>query len=139
MNIKTMNQNERIDQQEWLALQVSLHFEKLMKQQRVNRSQLAKRLGTDKSYVTKLLDGANLTLRSIADVMMALDSSLVVDTMPFGFQTSIRPLGFDLASTFVRCELPKIEGCIKVQYASNWTEVKPDSSRSCTDISKVCA
>lgn len=91
MDIKNKKNKEvRIDQQEWLVLQISLHIDKLMEQQNVNRVELARRLGTGKSYVTQLLDGSNMTLRKVADVMMALDSSLTVDTVSQGFETTIK-------------------------------------------------
>lgn len=93
MNIKEKsNRMARIDHQEWLVLQVSLHIDKLMSEHDVNRVELAKRLGTGKSYVTQLLDGSNMTLRKIADVMSALDSSLVIDTVDIGFNTTVKPL-----------------------------------------------
>lgn len=85
------NKEDRIDQQEWLVLQVALHIEKLMEQQSISRTELAKRLGTSKGYVTQLLDGANMTLRKLADVMMALDSSLKIDTTSLGFETTLIP------------------------------------------------
>lgn len=92
MQIKDKNNKEqRIEQQEWLVLQVALHIEKLMENQGVSRSELAKRLGSSKGYVTQLLDGANMSLRKVADVMMALDSSLKIDTCNIGFETTVIP------------------------------------------------
>ena len=45
----------------------------LMDEQCVNRAELARRLGTTKSYITKLLDGSvNMTLRTISDVFVVL-------------------------------------------------------------------
>lgn len=85
------NREQRIDQQEWLVLQIALHIEKLMEIQGVSRSELAKRLGSSKGYVTQLLDGANMSLRKVADVMMALDSSLKIDTCNIGFETTVIP------------------------------------------------
>ncbi len=82
----------RIDQEEWLILQVSLHIDQLMKKHNVDRVELAKRLGTNTDYVVKLLDGSNMTLRQIADVMSALDSSLVIDTEDIGFTTTIKSI-----------------------------------------------
>lgn len=91
MDIKDKeNRGERIDQQEWLILQVGLHIEKLMKQNNVSHSELAKRLGKKRSYITELLDGANMTLKEVADVLFALDSSLVIDTCNLTFKTTIK-------------------------------------------------
>lgn len=91
MNIKEKdNQKDRIDQQEWLILQVSLHIDQLMKEHNVSRVELTKRLReNDGNYVAKLLDGSNITLRQIADVMTALDSSLIINTDDVGFITTI--------------------------------------------------
>ena len=90
MNLKTTNQETRIDQQEWLILQVTLHIEKLMEDKGVSKAELARRLGVNRAYITQLLDGqTNMTLKKISDVMLALDSSLVVNTAPRGFQTTL--------------------------------------------------
>jgi len=75
------NEDTRLLHQEWNILQICAHFEKLMEQKNISRKQLSDRLGTDKSYVTKILDGANLTIRKITDVLLALDSSLSIDTI----------------------------------------------------------
>ena len=92
MNLKTTTQETRTDQQEWLILQVTLHIEKLMEDQGVSKAELARRLGVNRAYITQLLDGqTNMTLKKIADVMLALDSSLVVSTAPIGFKTTIPP------------------------------------------------
>ncbi|MFC1762382.1 helix-turn-helix domain-containing protein [Planctomycetota bacterium] len=88
----TETSNEtRIDHQEWLILQVSLHIEKLMEDKKVNRAELARRLGVNRAYITQLLDGANLSLRKVADVLMALDASLMVNAQPLGFHTTLAP------------------------------------------------
>lgn len=91
MNLTEISSETRIDHQEWLILQVSLHIEKLMQQKNISRAELARRLGVNRAYVTQLLDGANLSLRKVADVLMALDASLTVDTAPAGFHTSVLP------------------------------------------------
>lgn len=89
MILNECDKDLRMQQQEWLILQVTLHIEDLMKKHKINKTELAKRLGTDESYITQLLDGTNMTLRKIADVMLALDSSLVVDSSPMGYVTTI--------------------------------------------------
>ena len=92
MNLKTADQETRIDQQEWLILQVTLHIEKLMEDAGISKAELARRLGVNRAYITQLLDGqTNMTLKKVADVMLALDSSLVVNTAPVGFETTIAP------------------------------------------------
>ena len=63
----------RLFQQEYLILKVTERICELMEEQGISRTQLAKRLGTSKGYITQLLDGsANITLRKLADIMAAL-------------------------------------------------------------------
>lgn len=63
----------RVWQQERVISDVTERVCELMSQQGVNRSQLADRLGKTKGYVTHLLRGdANLTLRTVSDVYLAL-------------------------------------------------------------------
>lgn len=51
----------------------------LMEEKNVSRAELARRLGTSRAYVTKLLDGnANFTLATMVKVAMALDGTLHV-------------------------------------------------------------
>jgi transcriptional regulator with XRE-family HTH domain len=52
---------------------------RLMEEQGVSRAELARRLGTSRAYVTKLLGGnANFTLQTMAKVAMALGSAVHV-------------------------------------------------------------
>jgi len=46
-----------------------------MKERGVSRTQLAERIGVNKAYVTRILNGpANLTLKTIIKILLALDS-----------------------------------------------------------------
>lgn len=108
MNETPEKYQERIDQQEWLILQVTLHIEKLMEEKKISRSELAARLGKTKGYVTQLLDGANMSLRKVADVMLALDSSLCIDTKPIGFSTSLKPVSFDAFAEVDYSKYPRV-------------------------------
>ena len=50
-----------------------------MEEQKVSRAELARRLGTSRAYVTKLLGGnANFTLHTMTKVAMALGSTIHV-------------------------------------------------------------
>lgn len=52
---------------------------RLMEEQKISRAELARRLGTSRAYVTKLLGGnANFTLQTMAKVAMALGSQVHV-------------------------------------------------------------
>ena len=67
----------RLYQQERAILEVTELICELMAEQNVTRSELANQLGRTKGYVTQLLDGrANMTVRTISDVLTALDRAL---------------------------------------------------------------
>lgn len=52
---------------------------RLMEEQKVSRAELARRLGTSRAYITKLLGGnANFTLHTMTKVAMALGSTVHV-------------------------------------------------------------
>ena len=64
--------------QERLILEVTETIAKLMHKHDVSKSQLAEKLGKGRSYVTQLLDGtSNMTLRTISDVFVALESMII--------------------------------------------------------------
>jgi transcriptional regulator with XRE-family HTH domain len=52
---------------------------RLMEEQKVSRAELARRLGTSRAYVTKLLGGnANFTMHTMTKVAMALGAAIHV-------------------------------------------------------------
>ena len=72
----------RMLRQEELILDVTERFEALLMDKAVSRTELARRLGRSKAFVTQLLAGdRNLTLRTIADLCDALGvaPALVLD------------------------------------------------------------
>jgi transcriptional regulator with XRE-family HTH domain len=63
----------RLFQQERSIYEVTAMLEALLEAQGVSRTELAKRLGRTKGWVTQLLDGeANKTIRTVADVCAVL-------------------------------------------------------------------
>ncbi|HEX7180704.1 MAG TPA: helix-turn-helix transcriptional regulator [Thermoanaerobaculia bacterium] len=66
----------------WVGLPIVEFTEdvcRLMEEQNVSRAELARRLGTSRAYVTKLLGGnANFTLHTMTKVAMALGSAVHV-------------------------------------------------------------
>jgi plasmid maintenance system antidote protein VapI len=56
---------------------------RLMDEQGVSRAELARRLGTSRAYITKLLGGnANFTLETMTKVAMALGAAIHVHVAP---------------------------------------------------------
>jgi len=66
----------------WVSAPITEFIEdvwRLMEEQKVSRAELARRLGTSRAYVTKLLGGnANFTLQTMTKVAMALGSQVHV-------------------------------------------------------------
>ena len=66
----------------WIAGPITELIEdiwRLMEEQKVSRAELARRLGTSRAYVTKLLGGnANFTLLTMVKVAMALGATIHV-------------------------------------------------------------
>lgn len=73
--------------QEQLILEVTEIIAKLMHRHKVTKSALAGKLGRSRSYVTQLLGGTcNMTLRTISDVFVALDSMLIPNAGPLSLE-----------------------------------------------------
>ena len=73
-------ENRKLLEQERLILEVTEAVCRLMNARGVTRAQLAQKIGCSPSNVSQLLDGDNnFTLRSIADVLFALDARLTCD------------------------------------------------------------
>lgn len=69
--------------QEKLIFDTTEVISKLMEKKKVNKTQLADLLGRSKGYVTQLLNGrANMTLRTISNVFVALEAQLNISTSP---------------------------------------------------------
>lgn len=64
-----------------------------MEELRINRAELAKRLGVSKAFVTKLLNGSpNMTIKTMIAVALALDCQLYLDIYPKDFEVSRKPV-----------------------------------------------
>lgn len=64
-------------------IEFTMDIGRLMDEQGVSRAELARRLGTSRAYVTKLLDGnANFTLETMTKVAMALGGAVHVRVAP---------------------------------------------------------
>jgi transcriptional regulator with XRE-family HTH domain len=64
----------------WLATPVVEFIEdldRLMKEKKVSRAELARRIGSSRAYITKLMGGgANFTLQTMVKLAMALDGAV---------------------------------------------------------------
>src|SRR5262245_55077609 len=72
---------ELLLEQERLLLEATELVEQLMAERKINRSELAERLGKSKPHVTQLLSGdRNLTLRTLAELAHALGERVHLQT-----------------------------------------------------------
>ena len=73
----------RIYEREALAFEASELISRLMEEQQVSKTDLARLVGTSKSHVTQLLSGSrNLTLRTLADLAFALGHKVEIRSLP---------------------------------------------------------
>ena len=76
-NLKKLYLEER------LILRVTNVISGCMEEQNVKKVDLAERVGCSKGYITQILDGtANLTLKTISNVLFELGSTLTVKAVP---------------------------------------------------------
>jgi len=125
---KTTEDPERMKafQQERLILEVTELIERLMKQQGVSKARLAEKLGTTKGYITQLLDGrANMTLRTISDVVFALGRSLSVNDSPLSVSSA--PVPFAVEDSRSQVEEPEFG---RIEMTNSVTSPVPGKRRA---------
>ena len=99
----------RLYQQERIILETSDLISDLLDRTGVTKAELAERLDRSKSYVTQLLNGrANMTLRTISDVMWALDSNLVISAAPLSIHSRASADMQDLAFSQITSWMTKV-------------------------------
>ncbi len=92
-------EGKRLLDQERLIMQATERIVELMQEQSVTRTELAKRLGRSKGWISQLLAGeANFTLRTLADVFGALGQRPVVDVAGPAAATPTHAIPSDLAA-----------------------------------------
>lgn len=76
-------EHRRLLRQEELIVEVTEALARALRETNVTQSQLAERLGKTKGFVSQILGGGrNLTLRTLADVVDALECSIQVRIQP---------------------------------------------------------
>lgn len=79
----------RLYQQERAIEYVTAMIGRLMKKKGVSRSELAQKLGKTPAWITQVLDGEhNKTIRTLSDLLWALDESLEFTHKPIGTSRS---------------------------------------------------
>ena len=76
-------ENDPEYQTELLILEINDLICDLMQQQNVTRSELARRIGTNRSYITRLLNGySNINMKTLVKIAAALGASVEINFVP---------------------------------------------------------
>lgn len=87
----------RLYQQERAIQEITELICEVMEEEPISRSELAKRLGKSKGYITQLLDGrSNMTVRTISDVFTALRRAVHFQEGPLVAAACLRPLSIEV-------------------------------------------
>ena len=79
---------------EALVAESSEVIARLMAEQNVSKADLARRLNKSRAWVTQLLSGkANMTVRTLAEVVYALDAEVKLQAQPPSGKMAGKPLG----------------------------------------------
>lgn len=116
--VNESDENRRLYAQEGLILGVTEEIWTAMNRRGLNKQQLAERLGTGKSHVSQLLNGArNMTLRTLSDIAEALGQHIEIMLHNKEDEALWKPMDFTVRAR-------PIEKAIK-EIAANeaWTEV----------------
>src|SRR6185437_7254082 len=78
-----VEENRALYQQEELLLEVTELLASVMEDNNVSKAELARRIGKSKAFVTQCLCGSqNLTLRTLADLFLALGYRMQLGAVP---------------------------------------------------------
>jgi transcriptional regulator with XRE-family HTH domain len=79
---------------EALVAEASEVIARLMAEQNMSKADLARRLNKSRAWVTQLLSGkANMTVRTLAEVVYALDAEVKLQAQPPSWKLAGKPLG----------------------------------------------
>jgi transcriptional regulator with XRE-family HTH domain len=88
--LETSESGRRTLEQERLIMQATEAIASLMHEQEVTRADLARRIGKSSAFVTKILRGDNnFTLRTLSDLLFALDRSAHLTLGEIGEEISL--------------------------------------------------
>jgi len=88
--LEASESGRRALEQERLIMQATEAIASLMQEQSVSRTELSRRIGKSQAFVTKILRGDNnFTLRTLSDLLFALDRSVNVSLGDVGDDISL--------------------------------------------------
>ena len=94
---------EGLLRQEELILEATERLSSVMENEGVTKTELARRLGKSKSYVTQCLSGrGNLTLRTLADLFGALGYMIRIEPRTVVEEKLLKIISFSRSESWVR-------------------------------------
>jgi transcriptional regulator with XRE-family HTH domain len=78
---------------ERMVAEASDTIARLMAEQKVTKAELARKLNKSRAWVTQLLSGkANMTVRTLAEVVYALDAEVKLNSQPQSWKRAGKPI-----------------------------------------------
>jgi transcriptional regulator with XRE-family HTH domain len=87
MNLRDLLEEYKYDSDfiyEGLILDIATQIKEIMKKKGVTKKQLAQRMNVKPSYITKILSGQNISLKTLAKILGALevDATISINELP---------------------------------------------------------
>ncbi|WP_456400466.1 helix-turn-helix domain-containing protein [Persephonella sp.] len=76
---------------EGLILDISYYLKQFMLEKGLNKKQLAERMGVSPAYITKIFSGENISLKTVAKILSALEVDAgikIIDREKINYKTS---------------------------------------------------
>lgn len=88
----------RLFMREKLILDVTESIYEIMRRKSITKAEIARRLNVTPSAISQFLDGANLTLKRVADLFWAVGSEPVIACKTFYVEVDEAPIRIDTGS-----------------------------------------
>ena len=113
---QSSDHNRRLLREEALILEVTEAVSAVMQEEGISKSQLAKRMGKTKGFISQLLSGGrNLTLRTLAGLVDALEYRVIITVSKDRGRMSVGSEPPDShragAGSTLRAATSEVEGC----------------------------
>ena len=128
---------------EALVAEASETIARLMAEQNVSKADLARRLNKSRAWVTQLLSGkANMTVRTLAEVVYAVDAELKLHAQPPSWKRAGKPLGTGWQPVVFKMDTYLIESpmaaedLFRLQTPTQWdsASVSPGEDATCSEF-----
>ena len=85
MTLKNLLKSHRSDPEstlEGLVFDLSCELKELMEKKGITKKELARRMGVSPAYITKILSGSNVSLKTVARVLVAMEADVTLKLKP---------------------------------------------------------